>query len=118
MKYLCLIYDDETRWDRMSREDATAGFGAYRTFTDGIQSSGQYVNGNALKPTSTATTVRMRNGSVSATDGPYAETKEQLGGYYLVDAKDIAEAVAIAGRIPVGDNGAVEVRAILPRPEP
>lgn len=114
MKYLCLIYDDETRWDRMSKEEATAGYGRYRTFTDGIQSSGHYVNGNPLKPTSTASTVRARNGSVSTTDGPYAETKEQLGGYYLVEAKDIDEAVAIAGRIPVGENGAVEVRAILP----
>ena len=72
------------------------------------------MNGNPLKPTSTATTVRVRNGSVSTTDGPYAETKEQLGGYYLVEAKDMDEATAIAARIPVGDNGAVEVRAIMP----
>ena len=114
MKYLCLIYDDEKRWDRMSKEEMTASYGKYYTFTEGIRSSGEYVNGNPLKPTSTATTVRMRNGSVSTTDGPYAETKEQLGGYYLVEAKDIDEAVAIAGRIPVGENGAVEVRPIMP----
>lgn len=118
MKYLCLIYDDETRWDRMSKEEATAGYGQYRAFTDGIRTSGHYVSGNPLKPTATATTVRLRNGSVSATDGPFAETKEQLGGYYLVEAKDIDEAVAIASRIPVGDNGAVEVRPILPMPVP
>ena len=118
MKYLCLIYDDETRWDRMSQEEATAGYGKYRTFTDGIRSSGHYLNGNPLKPTSTATTVRMRNGSVSTTDGPFAETKEQLGGYYLLEAKDLAEATMIAGRIPVGENGAVEVRPIMPMAEP
>jgi hypothetical protein len=114
MKYLCLIYDDETRWDRMSKEESTAGYGKYYAFTEGIKSSGHYVGGNPLKPTSTATTVRVRNGSVSTTDGPYAETKEQLGGYYLIEAKDIGEAVVIAGRIPVGENGAVEVRPIMP----
>ena len=114
MKYLCLIYDDETRWDRMPKDEMMAGYGKYRTFTDGIQASGHYVNGNPLKPTSTATTVRVRNGSVSTTDGPYAETKEQLGGYYLIEAKDMEEAAMIAGRIPVGENGAVEVRPIMP----
>ena len=118
MKYLCLIYDDETRWDRMSKEEATAGYGKYYAFTEGIRTSGHYVNGNALKPTSTATTIRVRNGIVSTTDGPFAETKEQLGGYYLVEAKDIDEAAAIAGRIPVAENGAVEVRPIMPMPVP
>jgi hypothetical protein len=114
MKYLCLIYDDETRWDRMSKDEATAGYGKYYAFTEGIRASGHYVNGNPLKPTSTATTVRVRNDAISATDGPFAETKEQLGGYYLVEAKDMAEAVAIAARIPVSAGGAVEVRPILP----
>ena len=114
MKYLCLIYDDETRWDRMSKDEATAGYGKYFAFTEGIKTSGHYVNGNPLKPTSTATTVRVRNDAISATDGPFAETKEQLGGYYLLEAKDMAEAVAIAARIPVGNGGAVEVRPILP----
>ena len=114
MKYLCLIYDDERRWDHMSKEDATAGYGKYFTFTEDIRASGHYVNGNPLKPTSTATTVRVRNATVSTTDGPFAETKEQLGGYYLIEANDMADAVAIATRIPVGDGGAVEVRPILP----
>ena len=114
MKYLCLIYDDETRWDRMSKEEATVGYGKYHTFTEGIRSSGHLVSGNPLKPTSTATTVRMRNGAVSTTDGPFAETKEQLGGYYVIEARDIADAESVASRIPVGDNGAVEVRPILP----
>jgi Uncharacterized protein conserved in bacteria len=98
MKYLCLIYDDEPRWDRMWKDEATADYGKYRTFTTGIQSSGHYLNGNPLEPTSTATTVRVRNGSISTTDGPFAETKEQLGGYYRVEAKDIDDAVAIAAR--------------------
>src|SRR5947209_2601404 len=114
MKYLCLIYDDETRWERMSKDEATAGYGKYSAFTQGVKASGHYVGGNPLKPTATATTVRVRNGSVSATDGPFAETKEQLGGYFLLDAKDIDEAVSIAARIPVSNEGAVEVRPILP----
>ncbi len=112
MKYLCLIYDEETRWDRMSKEEATAGYGRYYTFTDGIRSSGHYVNGNSLKPTSTATTVWMRNGSVSTTDGPYAETKEQLGGSYLVEARDLNEAIQLAARIPGAQFGSIEVRPV------
>ena len=112
MKYLCLIYDDETRWDRMSKEEATAAYGKYYTFTEGIRASGQYVNGNPLKPTSTATTVRVRNGSVGTTDGPYAETKEQLGGYYLVEARDLNEAIQLAARIPGAQFGSIEVRPV------
>ncbi|MDQ2668591.1 MAG: YciI family protein [Gemmatimonadota bacterium] len=118
MKYLCLIYDDEARWGRMSKEEATVGYGKYFTFAESIKSSGHHLNGHPLRPTSTATTVRVRNDTVSATDGPFAETKEQLGGYFLVEARDIAEAVAIAERIPVGDGGAVEVRPILAMPVP
>ena len=113
MKYLCLIYDDETRWDRMSKEEATAGYGKYYTFTEGIRASGHYVNGNPLKPTSTATTVRVRNGCVGTTDGPYAETKEQLGGYYLVEAADVDEALKIAERIPSARYGSIEVRPVV-----
>ena len=112
MKYLCLIYDDETRWDRMSKEEATAGYGKYYTFTEGIRASGQYVNGNPLKPTSTATTVRVRNGSVSTTDGPYAETKEQLGGYYIIDVPDLDAALSWAARCPGASGGTREVRPV------
>jgi hypothetical protein len=82
-------------------------------FTDGIAKSGQLKSGEALQPTSTATTVRVRNGKVSTTDGPYAETKEALGGYYLVEAKDLNEAIQIASRIPGARYGAVEVRPVM-----
>jgi hypothetical protein len=112
MKYLCLIYDDETIWSSMPHEQAEAIMGDYFAFTEDIQKSGHYLGGNALQPTQTATTVRVRNGKLSSTDGPFAETKEQLGGYYLVEAKDLNEAIQIAGRIPSARFGSIEVRPI------
>lgn len=112
MKYLCLIYDDETMWPSMPREQADAIMGEYLNFTNDIQKSGHYLGGNALQPTQTATTVRVRNGKLSSTDGPFAETKEQLGGYYLIEAKDLNEAIQVAGRIPSVRFGSIEVRPI------
>jgi hypothetical protein len=112
MKYLCLIYDDETIWSSMPHEQAEAIMGDYFAFTEDIQKSGHYLGGNALQPTQTATTVRVRNGKLSSTDGPFAETKEQLGGYYLVEAKDLNEAIQLAGRIPSARFGSIEVRPI------
>ena len=112
MKYLCLIYDDETRWDRMGKEEAGTMYGEYRTYTEGITHSGHYLGGNALQPTSTVTTVRIRNGTVSTTDGPFAETKEQLGGYYLIEARDLDDAITVASKIPAARNGSIEVRPI------
>ena len=84
----------------------------YFAFTDGIKDSGQYLGSNRLQPVSTATTVRVRNGKLSTTDGPYAETKEQLGGYYLVEARDLNEAIQIAAKIPSARFGSIEVRPI------
>jgi hypothetical protein len=112
MKYLCLIYDDEAIWPSMPREQADAIMGEYYNFTNDIRKSGHYLGGNALQPTHTATTVRVRNGKLSSTDGPFAETKEQLGGYYLIEAKDLNEAIQVAGRIPSARFGCVEVRPI------
>ena len=112
MKYLCLIYDEETRWDRMGKEEAGKMYGEYRTYTEGITHSGHYLGGNPLQPTRTATTVRVRNGTVSTTDGPFAETKEQLGGYYLIEARDLDDAIAVASKIPAARNGSIEVRPI------
>ena len=112
MKYLCLIYDDETRWNRMTKEESGKEYAEYGTFTEGITTSGHFIGGNALQPTSTATTVRMRNGTVSTTDGPFAETKEQLGGYYLIEARDLNDAIQVAARIPSARNGSIEVRPI------
>jgi hypothetical protein len=113
MRYLCLIYDDERNWAKMPRENADAMSTEYFSFTESIKKSGQFIGGEALQPTPTATTVRVRSGKVSTTDGPFAETKEQLGGYYLIDASDLNEAIQVASRIPSARLGAVEVRPIL-----
>ena len=112
MKYLCLIYDNESTWASMSKEQADAMMGEYFAFTEGIRKSGHYLAGEALKPVHTATTVRVRNGKVSTTDGPFAETKEQLGGFYMIDAKDLNEAIQIASRIPSARTGSIEVRPV------
>lgn len=113
MKYLCLIYDNENAWTTMPKEESDAIMGEYFSFTDGIRRSGQYLAGEALQPTQTATTVRVRNGKISTTDGPFAETKEQLGGYYLVEAKDLNEAIQVAAKIPSARFGSIEVRPIM-----
>ena len=112
MKYLCLIYDNESTWATMPKEQAEAMMGEYFAFTESIRKSGQYLAGEALKPVSTATTVRVRNGKLSTTDGPFAETKEQLGGFYMIDAKDLNEAIQVASRIPSARTGSVEVRPV------
>jgi|SRR5215207_504963 len=113
MKYLCLIYDDEKQMNGMSKEEGDAFMGEYFAFTNGIRESGQYVAGEALHPVSTATTVRVRNGQVSTTDGPFAETKEQLGGFYLIEARDLNDAIQVAARIPSARTGSVEVRPVV-----
>ena len=112
MKYLCLIYENEREWESKSPADSEAIMGEYFTFTEDIQKNGKYVAGEALHPTATATTVRVRNGKTMTTDGPFAETREQLGGYYLVEAKDLDAALGIAARIPGARYGSIEVRPI------
>lgn len=113
MKYLCLIYENEKAWQTISKEESDQIMGDYTKFTDDIGKSGHLIGGEALQPTQSATTVRVRNGKVSTTDGPYVETKEQLGGYYLIEAKDLNDAIQIAGRIPGARSGGVEVRPIM-----
>jgi hypothetical protein len=113
MKYLCLIYDDEQKLAAMPKPESDAFMGEYFTFTEAIKQSGHYLGGEALQPIHTATTVRIRNGKMSTTDGPFAETKEQLGGFYLINAKDLNDAVAVATRIPSARLGSVEVRPIM-----
>ena len=113
MKYLCLIYDEEKKLDAMSKEEGEAFMGEYFGFTEGIKKSGHYLGGNALQPVQTATTVRVRNGKVSTTDGPFAETQEQLGGYYLIEAKDLNDAIRVAAQIPSSRIGSIEVRPIM-----
>ncbi len=113
MKYLCLIYDDENVVNAMSKTDGDAFLGEYMSFTDEIRAAGQLVIGEALQPVQTATTIRTRNGKMTTTDGPFAETKEQLGGFYLVEAKDLNEAIQIAAKIPSVRIGSIEVRPIV-----
>ena len=113
MKYLCLIYEDEKAWEKMPKDQADAMFGEYFSFTEGIKQSGHLLGGEALQPTQSATTLRVRNGKLSTTDGPFVETKEQLGGYYLINAKDLNDAIQVAAKIPGARYGAVEVRPIM-----
>jgi hypothetical protein len=113
MQYLLLIYDDEKIWTTMPEAERNQVFGEYMAFTQDTKASGHYKAGDALQPTHTATTVRVRNGKISTTDGPFAETREQLGGYYLVEAKDLDEATKIAARIPSARFGSIEIRPIM-----
>jgi hypothetical protein len=112
VKYLCLIYDEEKKMGTMSKSEGEAFMGEYFAFTEAIKKSGHYVAGEALQPVQTATSVRIRNGKASTTDGPFAETKEQLGGFYMVTANDLNEAIQIASRIPSAKTGTVEVRPV------
>lgn len=114
MQYLLLIYGEEKAWTTMSEAERDTLFADYRSFTDEVKQSGHWVGGNPLQPTHTATTVRVRGGKPSITDGPFAETREQLGGYYLVEAKDLDEATRIAARIPGARIGSIEVRPVMP----
>jgi hypothetical protein len=112
MRYLCLIYDEEKKLAGMSKEEGEAFMGEYFAFTDEIRRSGHLLGGDPLQPVHTATTLRVRNGKLQTTDGPFAETKEQLGGYYLIEARDLNEAIQVASRIPSAKIGSVEVRPI------
>ena len=116
MQYLLLIYENEQNWSTLSEAEAGKTMGEYGAFTQAIAKSGHYKGGNPLQPIKTATTVRLRDGKRQTTDGPFAETREQLGGYYLVDAKDLDEAIGIAERIPAARTGSIEVRPIMNMP--
>jgi hypothetical protein len=112
MKYLCLIYDEEKKRDTISKTELDAIVGEFFALTTDLRSSGHHISSEPLQSVTTAKTVRIRNSKISVTDGPFAETKEQLGGFYLIDAKDMDEAVAIAGRIPSARSGSIEVRQV------
>jgi hypothetical protein len=113
MKYLCLIYENEKNWENIPPADGEAIMNEYFAFSEGIRRSGQYVAAEALQPTATATTVKVRNGKVSTTDGPFAETKEGLGGFYLVEAPDLDAALKLAEQCPGIRFGSIEVRPVL-----
>jgi hypothetical protein len=112
MQYMLLIYDDEKKWADMPEAESGALYGEYLAFTDSIKASGHFRAGEALQPVSTATTLRTRNGKTTKTDGPFAETREQFGGFYLIEAKDLDEAAEIAARIPSARIGSIEIRPI------
>ena len=114
MQYLLLIYSNEAEIAAKTPAALGSMTAEYTEFTKGIIQAGQFKAGDRLRPTSSASTVRVRNGQVAITDGPFAETREQLGGYYLVDAKNLDEAIGIAGRIPGAKWGSIEVRAVWP----
>jgi hypothetical protein len=113
MQYLLLIYRNQAEADLDGEEGTKALVSEYRAFTQSIIQSGNFKAGDALQRTSTATTVRVRNGKTLTTDGPFAETREQLGGYYLIEAKDLDAAIAIAARVPSARFGSIEVRPIM-----
>ena len=116
MKYLLLVNGDESSWQARSDEERTAAMAEYERFGEDLRSSGAYVDSARLSPTTTATTVRVRGGETLTTDGPFAETKEQLGGFYLIDVETLDEALAWAARIPAARDGSIEVRPLWPVP--
>ena len=112
MQYLLLIYANEAQTAAMPESDLAGMMAGYAEFTKSIVQSGHFKAGDRLRPVATATTVRVRDGKALVTDGPFAETREQLGGYYLVEAADLDEATAIAARIPGAQHGSIEVRPV------
>jgi hypothetical protein len=113
MQYMLLIYGDQNGWKTLSEEERGQMMQAYYSFTQELQDSGSMVAGDALERTDTATTVRVRNDETLTTDGPFAETKEQLGGYYIVEAGSLDEAIEWASKIPGSRYGSVEVRPVM-----
>ena len=112
MQYLLMIYSKEGAWEKMSPAEQQQGMAAYNAFTEALKKSAVLVGSNRLRPASMATTVRVANGKSQVLDGPYADTKEQLGGYYLIDVADLDAALAWAARCPGASHGIVEVRPV------
>ena len=111
MKFLCLICAEKVM-EQMTADDAEKHYQEYAEFTEEIRRRGHYLGCNRMLPPAAATTIRVRNGKVSATDGPWVETKEQLGGYYLIEARDLNEAIRVAAKIPGAARGCVEIRPV------
>jgi hypothetical protein len=113
MKFLAIIYNDESQWANATPEDIAASFAGHGALMEEGEKSGAVLGGEGLQPVATATTLRVRDDERMLTDGPYAETKEQLGGYYLFECKDLDEALDWAAKIPEVKTGAVEVRPVM-----
>ena len=116
MRYMLLIYTKETDWTSLDDQGKGQMYQEYMAFTDQIRKSGHYVAGDGLEPTRTATTIQVREGKTVSTDGPFAETREQLGGYYVVKARDLDEAMTLAARIPGAKMGSIEIRPVMEMP--
>jgi hypothetical protein len=112
MKYLCLIYGEEKTWDEMPKREFDALVDEHLAYDEALKQSGHFIVAEALERVETATIVRVRNGKLSVTDGPFAETKEQLAGVYLIEARDLNDAIQVAANIPAARMAAVEVRPI------
>jgi hypothetical protein len=112
MQYLLMLYSEEGGWNKLTKEQQEQGMAAYRAYTEALQKAGVLKGSNRLQPTSTATTVRLANGKPHVLDGPYVESKEQIGGYYLIDVADLDAAISWAARCPGAGHGTVEVRPV------
>jgi hypothetical protein len=113
MRYMLLIYADETTEANMSPQEQETYMGRYFAFTEEVRGRGLFDSGDPLHPTHMATSVRIRDGHTLATDGPFAETKEQLGGFYILNCKDLDEAIEMAAKIPAAEHGTIEIRPIV-----
>jgi hypothetical protein len=112
MKYLLMLYVQEDGWSKLTKAEQEQGTAAYTAYTEALQKAGAFVGGNRLQPSATATTVRVANGKSQVLDGPYADSKEQLGGYYLIEVPDLDAAISWAARCPAAGHGTVEVRPL------
>ena len=118
MKYMLLIYHDEQIWDAHTESERQEIYGEYRQLRDELAADGKFLTGDQLQATSAANTVRVRENQRLVTDGPFAETREQLGGFFLIEASDMDEAAAIAARIPSAREGSIEIRPVAERTQP
>ena len=118
MRFMLLIYENEQAWNSRTESEHQEIYGEYRQLIEKLQSEGKYVTGNQLQPATTANTLRVRDGKPLVIDGPFAETREQLGGFFLIEVNDLNEAREIAAQIPSARTGTIEVRALVPRAEP
>ena len=116
MKFMLLIYHDEQRWNELKESERQEMYGEYRNLREQLQSRGEFLSGSQLEPSAAATSIRIRDDEELVTDGPFAETHEQIGGYFLIEAKDLDGAIAVAKQIPSARMGAIEVRRLLEGP--
>jgi len=114
MQYLLMLYSDESQWNKMTKDQQEQGAAAYGAYTEALKKAGALAGSNRLQPTSSATTVRVANGKSQVLDGPYADSKEQVGGYYLIDVPDLDAALSWAARCPGASHGTIEVRPVWP----